>query len=222
MLLNISSKRPWLWLMLLAMAAPLCAQDIHWSYDPASTLYKRSAFAHGYIHGYEMGFHTGNFDYQMSREARDPKKLRDFKRAKEFFSPQYGTRDQFVRGYQEGFGVGYSDSYTGKEFRAARESRALAWSLRETLPGEPHPDGNFDEAFSKGYKQGVTNGLQQARLDQSFSPETSGCDAKDEVKNDPTNPYCRAYALGYQWGYSDGYNNQRTPDREVRTAKDGR
>jgi len=196
---------------------PVCAQEMHWTVDPAHALYKRSAFAHGYIHGYEMGYHTGDFDFQMSRSPRELKKLKEFKSAKSYYSPQFGNRDKFVNGYEDGFRVGYLDAYQGKEFRAAKTSRALAEALQPENGGA-RPDGNFDQGFSKGYKLGLDTGLEHGRENVEYAPQSDACDAKPEIKQDPKNPYCKAFGLGYELGYSDGYNNQRTPDSTLRTA----
>src|SRR5215470_5980325 len=35
--------------------------------DPAGPLCARSAFAHGYLHGYEEGFHNADLDIHMGR-----------------------------------------------------------------------------------------------------------------------------------------------------------
>src|SRR5438105_11399838 len=40
------------------------------SQDKAAPIYSRSAFAHGYIHGYEDGFHAADQDLHMGRVAR--------------------------------------------------------------------------------------------------------------------------------------------------------
>ena len=201
------------------LASCAWAQDSHLRLDPARALYQRSAFAHGYIHGYEMGFHTGDFDFQMSRSPREIKKVKEFKSAKQFYATEYGNRDQFSRGYEEGFRVGYADAYSGRTYRAAKESRTLADSLSQWSSGDQRPDGNFDEGFSNGYRKGMSTGLEQARSGGEFMPATDSCEANDKVKSDTANPFCKAFKLGYQLGYSDGYNNQRAPDTTLRTAQ---
>jgi flagellar biosynthesis/type III secretory pathway protein FliH len=143
--------------------------------------------------------------------------VKEFKAGKTYYSPQFGNRTQFVDGYEDGFRVGYADAYAGKEYRAARTSRALAEALQPNT-GNSRPDGNFDQGFSKGYKLGLKTGLEHGRENVEYAPQSDVCDASDSVKKDATNPYCKAFGLGYELGYSDGYNNQRTPDSTLRTA----
>src|SRR5206468_9458367 len=45
---------------LLAPVAMAQRADRHMLADDAQSLYRRSPFAHGYIHGYEEGFHCAN------------------------------------------------------------------------------------------------------------------------------------------------------------------
>ncbi|HWR37279.1 MAG TPA: hypothetical protein VN622_15570 [Clostridia bacterium] len=205
-------------LALLPLPCSVAQEDSHLTLDPASPIYRRSAFAHGYIHGYERGFHFGDLDLHMGRDARDVQKIKDFKAAHSHFQSNFGNRNLFDRGYEQGFRVGYLDSRGGREFRAARESRGLVRELAGVTGDPTRPDSNFDQAFFAGYNRGRDVGLNDGRAAANFRPEGATCEAPQQVQQDTANPYCRAFALGYELGYSDGYNNQRPAEREMRTA----
>src|SRR5919112_5890421 len=138
---------------LLAFAIPLSAQspsDIHTSLDSARNFYTASSWAHGYIHGYEQGFHLGDVDLQLSKSARDPRKC-DGSEIK--MRSDYGDRGSFKRGFKQGLQVGYADAYSGREFRAVRELHRLAQGVES-----PHSDRKLDSALDEGYKSGLTSG----------------------------------------------------------------
>jgi hypothetical protein len=193
----------------------LQAQDIHVSIDPAAPIYRSSAFIHGYAHGYEMGFHSGDLELQMGRMAHDPKNFKQFKEAKKFYQKEFGNRDSFTSGYENGFRVGYGDAYQGRNFRGAYEARTLAqqWQSSGVVP-EKNSQPDVDSGIEQGYKLGVKSGLDAARNSEPFNLAAAECPAKK------TPIFCRAHGLGYELGYSDGYNNQRKPNENVKTASE--
>jgi hypothetical protein len=169
-------------------------------------LYQHSVWAHGYIHGYETGFHWGNFDMQVSGGARAEKMMKSCRNPKHHYNKSFGSRSTFESGFREGFKAGYADGVTGEAFRAATTARTLVTS-HDQLAGLP-----VDEGIANGYIQGRTQGLSDARIAAAFTPGKALCprDAGDQN-------YCGSYALGFRWGYSDGYHNQR-PDFPTRSA----
>ena len=114
-------------------AAPLCAQ---------------SAFAHGFMHGYENGFRRGDGDYQMGRSIQDLRTLAEFKDSAAGYHSEFGNKNQFRRGYGEGFLSGYSDSVSNRSFRAFGAAKIAAAGI------EPAPESRreFDEGFASGYE----------------------------------------------------------------------
>jgi hypothetical protein len=191
------------------------AQDIHLSIDPAAPIYRSSAFIHGYAHGYEMGFHSGDLELQMGRMARDPKKFKQFKEGKKFYQKEFGSRDAFTGGYEDGFRVGYGDAYQGRSFRGAYEARTLAQQWQSSgLQPDTKAQADVDSGMEQGYKLGVKSGLAAARNNEPFNVAAVDCPAT----RSPV--FCRAHSLGYELGYSDGYNNQRKPDENVKTASE--
>lgn len=214
-------------LLLLSLVLPLCVaiaaqDDSHLQIDPAAPIYQRSVFLHGYAHGYELGFHSGDIDLHMARTSRDPRSIKMFKDSKRVYQHSFGNRDMFVNGYEQGFRVGYADAFYGRDFRAARELRTLSQQMQD-IGGQQQNTGShqlsnsseFDKGIADGYKKGVNNGLNDARSSKAYHPENSECSRKS---ND--GQFCPAHRLGYELGYSDGYNNQHKPEEDVKTAKE--
>lgn len=198
-------------------SAPAENPDIHVTIDPARPLYCRSAFMHGYIHGYEEGFHSADLDLQMGRRARPLNSIKEYRDHKGVrYRAEFGDRDWFYRGFRQGFEVGYSDAISGREFRAVSQARRSASGLPDdqALVGRTT---NFDNGFYAGYHAGLGRGLHDGR----GSPADEGqpaCDAKGDL-NAWTSQYCEAFARGFHLGYADGYANQLSDDTEQRTAK---
>jgi hypothetical protein len=209
--------------LLLPLSMAVASQsDSHLEIDPAAPIFHRSVFLHGYAHGYELGFHSGDLDLHMGRNGRDPRDIRMFKDSKRIYQPSYGNRDLFVNGYEQGFRVGYADAFHGRDFRAARELRTLSQQMQDLPESQSHPgsrhvsdNGDFDKGIADGYKRGVNAGLNDARASGVYRPNGGDCPRKSTE-----GPFCGAHRLGYELGYSDGYNNQRKPEEAVKTASD--
>jgi hypothetical protein len=121
--------------------------DIHLSGNPASALCQQSAFAHGFMHGYESGFRRGDGDYQMGRGSQDARNLPEFKDSTAGYHSQFGDKEQFRRGYREGFLSGYGDSTHDRSFRAISAAKIAAADL---TPDVTHRR-DFDAGFASGY-----------------------------------------------------------------------
>ena len=185
--------------------------DVHLVDSPAKSLFHRSAWAHGYIHGYEAGFHQGNLDLHMARRPQDPHEVKEYKKSGHCYRPDFGNRHEFGKGYGSGFEVGYLDGWAGKEFRAASEANRLS-SFVDDGNQDDKQSGHLDTYLDSGYLQGRRSGLSDARAKVEFRDGDSQC--PDSAK---TPQFCRAYQAGYKWGYSDGYSNQR-PDLSTQRA----
>lgn len=198
---------------LLGISLSATAQpDAHFADHPAKALFHRSSWAHGYIHGYEAGFHSGNIDLHMARKVRDPHTVKEFKHANRWFRKEFGNRPEFEKGYGSGFEVGYLDGFTGKEFRAASEAQLIS----EDLTGLGEPDAThsayFDMMLDSGYVTGRRAGLNDARAKSESASGKTQC--PDQVS---APQLCGAYKMGFRWGYTDGYSNQR-PDAATQRA----
>lgn len=196
-------------ILLLGASLATAQQDSHLTVDPARLLYARSPWAHGYIHGYESGFHYGIVDYHMSHAARNLSKCKEARDTKKIFRVQFGDRRRFNDGFVNGFKVGYTDAYGGREFRAAREARELIRTMPAVIAAD---NSRLDEAIASGYGQGQRAGLEDGRRDSQFAPDRAHCTTFSE-----SNEACAGFTMGYRLGYFDGYLNQR-PANEIRTA----
>lgn len=168
-------------------------------------VFVKSIFAHGYMHGYEQGFHNGDVDLQMGRTFRDVKVQQEYKKPVGYLE-QFGDRRLFETGYRAGFLVGYTDCLAGRNFRAVQLLSPPYQSqfTRESV----HFDALFDRAFRDGYEIGQRQGLADGRVSEVSRPDLSNCDVLTGHDAKPTE-YCDAFRDGYQLGYSDGFANQR-------------
>ncbi|HMK28956.1 MAG TPA: hypothetical protein VK473_04665 [Terriglobales bacterium] len=200
---------------LSASAAGQLQGDAHVTTDRASAFLQQSAFAHGYMHGYEEGFHVADSDLQMYRDFRDVKAMGKYRKALGYRA-EYGDHHRFEFGYREGFRVGYFDGYAGRRFRAVEEVRRAAGDLLDRHDGNHRPAYTFDEAVMSGYLSGRSQGLHDGREASGYRPAAGDC--KSAIgslhASDGTPEYCDAFRRGYQIGYADGYTNQRPPARE--------
>ena len=185
-------------LFFLVFPACLIAQERHMSGDPVSTLCMGSPFAHGYLHGYEEGFHYGDLDLQLGREPRDPSSISSYKRASTSFQPSFGSRSSYRSGYQDGFRAGYSDATRQLNFGAVESLRHAADGVAKLLGAASH---QFDKGFREGYSHGRRKGSEDGRAAERANPINPPC-----LGLAPE--YCSGFARGFQIGYGDGFGNQ--------------
>ncbi len=199
-------------LLFIAISAAAQRDDWHmFSRD----IFVKSAFAHGYMHGYEQGFHNGDVDLQMGRGFRDTKTQAEFKKPVGYH-PQFGDKSLFEDGYRNGFLVGYTDSFFGRNFRAAQ---LLEHKGTQLANGDAHFDHTFDRAFRDGYTEGRRQGLSDGRGSEVARLEAETCQTPPS-HGTVSADYCDAFRTGYKLGYSDGFANQRgTADVFARNAR---
>jgi len=205
--------------VLLFVCANAQAQRDDWHVFSHDLLVK-SAFAHGYMHGYEQGFHNGDVDLQMGRLYRDVKSQSEYKKISGFRS-QYGDKDLFDEGYRVGFLVGYTDCFSGRNFRAVQLLDADGDANRTARGKEPPRfDRDFDHAFREGYSIGQRQGLADGRNSDISRLDPATCQV--QTGHDNLHPeYCDAFRHGYRLGYSDGFANQRgSADVMARNSKE--
>jgi hypothetical protein len=175
--------------------------------DPARDLYRGSAFAHGYIHGYESGFHLGDLDLQLGHSALvllTPKtRLSDTG-----YQPSFGDKKAFKHGFEQGQRTGYGDAYRGDSFRGVAEVRRAA----QGMSAEAAQREEFDQAVSHGYEAGWQAGLRRPLT--SLDPREA---AKACQGSSFTGGLCDAYARGFGLGYADAALFHE--DKAVRIAK---
>jgi hypothetical protein len=188
-----------LFYLLILFTTMSFAQERHLGNEFASTLYTRSAFAHGYIHGYEDGFHSGDVDLQLGREARDPASFPSYKHACASYHSSFGSKSSFKFGFEDGFRAGYADATRGLAFRAVWELRNASNGLE--LTSAPHESQRFDVGFMDGYKGGRRQGADDGRNFAASNPIEPPCLGYNKE-------YCDAFGRGFRVGYGDGYANQ--------------
>jgi len=188
-------------ILLLVLVPTLLAEDkpdSHFAAPSVSAICHRSAFYHGYLHGYEAGFNEADNDYQMAHEPQDPARAKAFKNVG--WKKEYGDRSNFELGYRSGFVVGYIDSFNDRDFRAVT---AVRDAVGDKLDGT-QLDRNFDQGVADGYSFGVQRGLSDARSGVRLDTSDHSCAISK-------GPYCNGYSAGYRLGYGDGYSHQQAP-----------
>jgi hypothetical protein len=164
----------------------------HLQPTPAGSLYADSAFAHGYRHGYEEGFHAADLDIHMGREPALNLSRSESKQAVHQYRSFFGSKQLFEQGFDAGFHSGYSDAMSGGEYHLNQRVHTAAAGLSsDVLP--PTRRAHFDEGFAAGYAS-------------SQSPKAPG----DGITTEYVEQYCRTtasgpYALDYCSGFARGY-----------------
>jgi flagellar biosynthesis/type III secretory pathway protein FliH len=184
--------------LLLVCTTLLLAQERHLGKSPGADLFTRSSFAHGYMHGYEEGFHGGDLDVQLGRDPRDPASLATYKKI-DCYQKDFGPREPFKVGFEDGFRAGYSDAVRLRPFSAVASLKEAAQGLSEAKTKKDLVA--FDDGFREGYKRGRHQGAS---------------DGRDAAENNPIVPpclglpdeYCEGFHRAFVVGYADGYSNQ--------------
>jgi len=188
-----------------AFAALAQSPDPHYICDRTGAIARKSAFVHGYLHGYEQGFHVADLDIQLGRTARDISKTKEVKPS-DGYRREFGDKHAFEHGYRQGVRVGYADGISGRTFRALKQLEPL-----HPAPADANvsADAIFDRGFSMGYMSGQTQGLMDGRREVSFNPPLPECPPPG--KGVEAQSFCSAYIGGYRVGYSDGFINVARP-----------
>ena len=202
----------------LLMAQAVFSADEHIVNDRARQLYRRSVFAHGYIHGYEDGFHQGDFDLQTGHNPQNVKRLKAFRAADAGHRREFGNRDQFRTAYRKGFTAGYADATAGRDFRAVSAVRRAADGLLD-LPAEDDQHATFDRGFRDGYESGQVHGEVAGRDRASYDSSPIGCALGAPPPPGQSQDFCDGYARGYLMGFDDGYLARRPGIERDVTAK---
>jgi hypothetical protein len=204
---------------LLLAAAPLLAQqgsDEHLA-DTAGVLYQRSAFAHGYLHGYEQGFHLADLDIQMGHLLPGVRIRRESREEDPHYRQGYGDKSLFVAGFKLGMRAGYADSIGAVPFRAISEMRSASDGV-DAGPDSKRFDRGFYEGFLNGNLQGEKN-THAADLG-AISNTCRQQHAADKPADGQQ--YCDGYTRGFRVGYDDGHAQLLASQKAVETAQNGK
>ncbi len=182
------------------------SQDLHLSESDSATVLSHSAFAHGYRHGYEEGYHVGNADVSLGSAQR--RKSKDFHGLKTGYSPQFGPRNVFERGFAAGLKAGYGDGYSGRLFRAVDTLRSVSASLEDThLPADLrfiHFDEGLVSGYNEGFDRGGSDQSSTAQVDFHFVGCANFQGPKQRVLPGEES-YCEGYRRGFALGHADGF-----------------
>jgi hypothetical protein len=183
-------------------------EEAHMADPHASPLYSASIFLHGYIHGYEEGFHNADVDIQMAHGFRDVSTMPDYKKLVGYRAA-FGDKSVFEKGFRQGFRVGYTDGMSGRSFRAIGVLRSAAEGLSpDSL--NPRKIASFEMGVQQGYQAGQSAGLHDGRTAASFRNPIPGCTALDgNASAAKDEAYCDGFRRAFTIGYSDGYTNQQ-------------
>jgi flagellar biosynthesis/type III secretory pathway protein FliH len=189
--------------ILLAISAQ--AQDHHMKESGCSVVLSHSAFAHGYRHGYEEGYHAGDTDISVGAAART--KLKSIKGLKVGYSPQFGKKAEFEKGFHAGLRAGYSDGYAGQPFRAVKSIRAISASLKDTNSPSDPKFAHFDQGFSSGYKDGFERSGSGNHTSAQIDFHHVSCSSPPAKQTDlpAQESYCEGYKRGFALGHADGF-----------------
>lgn len=195
---------------MLAVIAPCqSSQDYHLTQDPDHSIYQDSPFAHGHRHGYEEGFHAGDEDYQLRREASSEHKLPKDKG----YQLSFGDKKSYTLGFESGFRAGYADSYSGHAFRRSLlVFSGLAASDPKT--GTHAVAYEFDQGLTDGYRQGLTNADNIA--DQPGIAESAAWRCRQGTR---PGRYCDGFGAGYVLGRLDSRSLASLPAPHTTLAK---
>lgn len=185
------------------MAATSFSQsaDRHLTSGESQVLFKKSTYAHGYMHGYEDGFHNADLDIHMGRVERPVSQIEDFKSCSGY-QKEFGDKRFYRDGYHQGFAEGYADAINRREFRAIAGARKAAVGL--TAASDQTAERDFDEAFSRGYASGrkVDADRLRGRAEADYAVNLCQSNASHSKKTNPRE-YCDAFARGFSLGFFD-------------------
>jgi len=180
------------------------SQDLHLSESGSAVVLSHSAFAHGYRHGYEEGYHVGNTDISLGSSQRH--NLKDFRGIKVGYTPQFGPRNVFERGFVAGLKAGYGDGYSGRLFRAVDTLRSVSASLEDAHSAGDLRFTHFDEGFLSGYNEGFDRGASDQSSTAQVDFHFVGCANHQKQHDIPgEESYCEGYRRGFALGHADGF-----------------
>jgi hypothetical protein len=189
--------------LVAGVAVTARSQDLHLNESGSAVVLSHSAFAHGYRHGYEEGYHVGNADISLGSLQR--RKIKEFRGLKLGYSPQFGPRNVFERGFVAGLKAGYGDGYSGRLFRAVDTLRSVSASLEDTRSTTDLRFTHFDEGFLSGYNEGFDRGGSDQSSTAPVDFHFVGCANFQKQNISGEESYCEGYRRGFALGHADGF-----------------
>ncbi len=187
--------------LLLGISAA-AQHDAHFLAARTSAIAHHSAFAHGYLHGYEDGFSAGDLDLQMAHPPIIAERLKADEKASGY-RREFGEKRFWETGFRQGFHVGYADAVGGRSFRAVDEVQRLG----EPAGTKAVPSAAYDAGMQRGYVSGRAQGLADGRARRAESTVAPKCPLNGVHYEE----FCAAFRGAYRMGYADGYVNVARP-----------
>ena len=180
----------------ISRARPFLDNEPHLQDETLGVLYANSAFAHGYRHGYEDGFHFGDFDLHMGHNSRILAKSKEYQ-PRRYYRESFGRRQLFEQGYDFGLRNGYADAASGGDFRATDRTKTAGIGLTDVLPQSRR--AQFDDGFAAGYRSAHSQHAPVAHV----SPEYVEQYCRRTFASSQSLEYCSGFGHGYVFGAFD-------------------
>jgi hypothetical protein len=182
----------------------------HLQANASGALLMNSAFAHGYRHGYDEGFHTGDLDIHMGRPAQVNAKPSRLRRQDREFNSAFGSKQSFQQGYAAGFNGGYSDAMAGLDYRASERIHAAAAGMIDALPQSRRE--YFDQGFIAGYSSAHSTEAPSATMNSDYIEQY----CRTLPGNHPIE-YCSGFGRGYIFGSNSFGNPEKATTAQAAT-----
>lgn len=173
----------------------LVGSERHLQPTPVGALLLDSAFAHGYRHGYDEGFHLADLDVHMGRSAQQMTK-RVFRHAAREYDNSFGSKARFQQGYEAGLSAGYDDSFAGGAYQASERARLAALGLSDALP--PSRREYFDEGFAGGYASAHVQSVPAKGMTRDYLEQY----CREKLPGSHPPEYCSGFSRGFIFGSS--------------------
>ena len=173
----------------------LVGSELHLQPTSVGALFLDSAFAHGYRHGYDQGFHAADLDIHMGRLAQQTTK-RDSRQATREFNNSFGNKTRFEQGYRAGLSAGYNDGFSGREYQASERAQLAASGLADALP--PSRRQYFDEGFAGGYASAHVQSVSSKGMTLDYLEQY----CQEKLLGSHPAEYCSGFSRGFIFGSS--------------------
>lgn len=173
----------------------LVGSERHLQPTSVGALFLDSAFAHGYRHGYEQGFHLADLDIHMGRRAQQMTK-HNFRQAGHEYNNSFGNKARFQQGYEAGLSVGYADGFAGREYQASERIKLAASGLEDALP--PGRREYFDEGFAGGYASAHSERVPATGMTLDYLEQY----CQEKLLGSHPAEYCSGFSRGFMFGSS--------------------
>ena len=173
----------------------LVGSERHLQPTSIGALFLDSAFAHGYRHGYDEGFHAADLDIHMGRPAHTMTK-RDLRQAGHEYNNSFGSRARFQQGYEAGLSDGYGDGFAGNEYQVSERAKLAALGLSDALP--PSRRQYFDEGFAGGYASAYVETVPSKGMTLEYLEQY----CREKLLGSHPPEYCSGFSRGFIFGFS--------------------